>query len=140
MFIAKSKIATAIALAALTCVASTALARTAPARVGGPYEGSDTCFKDYDKGMRNECGAARWYDIGLQFETGGFKTVEVYGSSMSSCYYVEVTNSGVMTYVLMTPVSAGFHTASVTLGAGNFGKVQCNMPNNAYLYGVNYTP
>jgi hypothetical protein len=140
MLIGRSKIVVAVALGALTFLASSALARTVPARVGGSYSGADTCFKDYDVGMRNECGGARWYDIGLPIDSPGVKTFDVHGSAMNSCWFIELTSAGLMNDTLMTVVTSGYHTITINVPIGSFIKLQCNINNNAYLYGVDYDP
>lgn len=131
----------AISLIALACVASSAFARTLAARVGGAYSGADVaCFKDYDSGMKNDCGTAKWYDIGLSFDTAGAKTIDVYTSNATACYYVEIDSTGAYSAPPMTLITTGHHSISVTVGFGNFGKVQCNIPAAGKIYGVDYNP
>jgi len=140
------KIVTSSLLAAVALVAAQASARSIPATMGHAYFGSEAaCFDTTDQGVKNKggtgCNAGRWFEVGIPNDGIGAKNVQVNASAAGMlCYYTQVssTGAGIVTGSAL-PVAVGA-LVPVTIGAGDFGKIQCRLGPNETYYGVQQNP
>ena len=132
---------TAAFLAGIALVATQASARAIPAAMGHPQVGSEQSnFNATDFGITNTAAGPKWYEIGIPYEGTGAGSVSVNLSSSFQCFYVQVTNTGgsVVTGV-SGPISLGTPRA-VTIGAGDFAKLECRIPNGGTWFGIQAFP
>jgi hypothetical protein len=127
-------------LAATALLATHASARTISAAGGRAYNGADaSCFQDFDTGMTNKCGSSKWFEMAVVWDSAGNKTLRVDGTDGLTCAYVEIGKNGVQ----VTPPGTGIPlptgtVVAITVGGGNYGKVQCFVQANKSIYGIDY--
>ena len=141
-----TKIVSSSLLAAVALVATQASARSIPATMGHGYFGSEhQCFDTTDFGVTNKggtgCTGARWFEVGIPYDGTGGKFLQANASSAGmQCFYTQVNSGGggVVTGSA-APVTVNV-PLGVTIGAGDFGKIQCRIGVAQTYYGVQSNP
>ncbi|HMI90916.1 MAG TPA: hypothetical protein VK509_06105 [Polyangiales bacterium] len=125
---------------ASTLATTTAFAETIPARNGGSLTGAEAgCFNDEDLGLKQTCSGSKWWSVALRFSSGGFKQIAVWGSAgIGNCVLVQISALGVQAAQQLVPINAGLQSHNIV--TGDFVKLECLMPQNTRLFGVDYFP
>jgi hypothetical protein len=142
MTIIKSKALFATLLVSAGLLTSAASARTISSVIGRAFKNVDRdCFVDTNWGIKNTCGGNRWFIIPLTWDLAGGHTLKVSGSTNLNCSYLGTNLDGSPATPSSLPVATetpGVPTpaSSISVALGSYGRVQCLMPANSEIYGV----
>ena len=146
------KIQGMLSLAALVSLGFAAQADHAAARASGAFIGyavpiSDAgCFGPWDGGAFQACAGTKTYELNLNFDVSGSKTVKVTVSqagtvcTLTARHRNGVPNGSTVTFAVTQSVSGGFNemVASAVVPSFGYTTVSCNMLQNSRLVSVNW--